>query len=43
VMNGGSIYDLKQILGHRDIEMTERYAHLAPDYLKGRTSILNFR
>lgn len=43
VMNGGSIYDLKQILGHREIEMTERYAHLAPDYLKGRTSILNFR
>ncbi len=43
VMNGGSIYDLKQILGHSDIQMTERYAHLAPDYLRGRTSILNFR
>lgn len=43
VMNRGSIYDLKQILGHSDIQMTERYAHLAPNYLQGRTAILNFR
>jgi integrase len=42
VMNGGSIYDLKQILGHSDIKMTERYAHLAPDYLKSRTSLVDF-
>ncbi len=42
VMNGGSIYDLKQILGHSEIKMTERYAHLAPDYLRGRTSLVSF-
>jgi integrase len=42
VMNGGSIYDLKQILGHSDIKMTERYAHLAPDYLKSRTALVSF-
>ena len=42
VMNGGSIYDLKQILGHSDIKMTERYAHLAPDYLRARTALVSF-
>jgi hypothetical protein len=25
---------LKEILGHRDIKMTLRYAHLAPDHLR---------
>jgi len=32
VMNGGSILSLKEILGHSDIKMTMRYAHLAPDH-----------
>lgn len=31
--NGGQIWDLKQILGHSSVKMTERYAHLAPDYV----------
>jgi integrase len=30
VMNGGQIYTLKTLMGHQSIEMTERYAHLAP-------------
>jgi len=42
VMNGGSIYDLKQILGHSEIKMTERYAHLTPDYLMKQTTLVNF-
>lgn len=42
VMNGGSIYDLKQILGHSDIKMTERYAHLAPDYIQSRCAVVQF-
>lgn len=34
VMNGGNILTLQKILGHADISMTMRYAHLAPDHLK---------
>jgi integrase len=33
VMRGGSILTLQKILGHADIKMTLRYAHLAPEYL----------
>lgn len=33
MMSGGDILSLQRILGHRDIRMTMRYAHLAPDYL----------
>lgn len=31
VMNGGDIFKLQKILGHQSIEMTMRYAHLAPE------------
>lgn len=31
VMNGISLYDVKKLLGHATLTMTERYAHLAPD------------
>ncbi|MFY7992701.1 MAG: tyrosine-type recombinase/integrase [Bacteriovoracaceae bacterium] len=34
MMNGGAIYDLQKILGHTDIKMTQRYAHLSPDHLR---------
>ncbi len=33
IMNGGNILTLQKILGHADISMTMRYAHLAPDHL----------
>ncbi|NOU22726.1 MAG: tyrosine-type recombinase/integrase [Methyloglobulus sp.] len=33
VMKGGNILTLKEILGHSDIKMTMRYAHLSPDHL----------
>src|SRR5690554_200991 len=33
VMNGGDILTLQKILGHSTINMTMRYAHLAPDFL----------
>jgi len=34
VMRGGSLQALQQILGHADIKMTLRYAHLAPEHLR---------
>jgi site-specific recombinase XerD len=35
VMRGESLQALKEILGHADLKMTLRYAHLAPDHLRG--------
>jgi len=34
MMNGGDLYVLKGILGHKSITMTQRYAHLSPAYTK---------
>ena len=42
MMAGGSIYDLQKILGHATITMTERYSHLSPEHLVGKTEILDF-
>ena len=41
MINGGSIWDLKQILGHSDVRTTQdRYAHHSPKYLDA--SIVNW-
>ena len=34
MMAGGNILALQKILGHHDIKMTMRYAHLAPEHLE---------
>jgi len=34
MMNGGNILALQRILGHANLTMTMRYAHLAPDHLE---------
>jgi site-specific recombinase XerD len=31
-----------KILGHKDLKMTLRYAHLAPDFLQGAVERLDF-
>lgn len=38
VNNGVPIYDVKELLGHRDIRTTERYSHLSPERLKRSAS-----
>lgn len=42
MMKGGNIYDLQKILGHSNITMTQKYAHLSPSHLSRATEILNF-
>ena len=34
IMNGGNILTLQKILGHATLQMTMRYAHLAPEHLQ---------
>jgi integrase len=41
VMAGVPLYTVKEYLGHRQINQTERYAHLAPDSLQQATIALN--
>jgi len=37
VMAGVDLYTLAKILGHKDIKMVQRYAHLAPVHLQAAT------
>lgn len=39
IMNGGHLLTLQKILGHSDIKMTMKYAHLAPEYLLDAISL----
>lgn len=41
VMKGADILSVSKLLGHASIQMTMRYAHLAPDHLKGTISLLD--
>jgi len=42
VMAGVDLRTVGKILGHKTAQITLRYAHLAPDYLKGAVDRLNF-
>ena len=41
VQQGVDPYALGQILGHKTARMTQRYAHLSPDYMAGAVGKLN--
>jgi site-specific recombinase XerD len=41
VMNGADLNDVRDLLGHKKIDMTFRYAHLSPKHKKGVVNILD--
>ena len=41
VMRGASLYDVQKLLGHADIGMTQRYAHMVDDSLQRATDNLS--
>jgi integrase len=41
VMGGVDIRTVQELLGHKDIRMTMRYSHLAPDHMKNAVRILD--
>jgi integrase len=41
VMEGVDLYAVGQILGHKTPRMTQRYAHLSPEYMAGAVSRLD--
>jgi site-specific recombinase XerD len=41
VMGGVPIYTVQRLLGHATMEMTMRYAHLAPEHLQEALAVLN--
>jgi integrase len=40
MMNGGSLYDLQKILGHSDLKMTMRYAHLSKEHILSKADLV---
>ncbi|MFC1839070.1 site-specific integrase [Thermodesulfobacteriota bacterium] len=41
VMKGGSLTTLQKILGHADIKMTMRYAHLSKEFAREEIQLMN--
>lgn len=40
MMNGGNLYELKEVLGHATVKTTEQYAHLSNSHLAGVRDII---
>ena len=41
VMTGSDIYTVSELLGHSDVTVTKRYAHLAPEHKSKAVELLN--
>jgi integrase len=41
LMRGATLTDVKAVLGHSDLKMTLRYAHLSPEHLRSAVARLN--
>lgn len=41
VQGGVPLYDVMQMMGHKSLEMVQRYSHLAPDYQERAMNVLN--
>jgi len=39
-MSGHSLLDIATLLGHKDLQMTKRYAHLSQEYKKGMVTTM---
>ena len=42
MINASPLFEVSKLLRHASIQMTERYAHLAPDYLHDAVASLGF-
>ena len=40
VQRGVDLYKVKELMGHEDIKMTMRYAHLAPEGLRKAAAVI---
>ena len=41
VMRGATMKELQELMGHRDMKMTNRYAHLSPEHKQKAVNLLN--
>jgi hypothetical protein len=42
MMSGGNILTLQKLLGHSSVDVTMKYAHLAPDFMRDEIGRLRF-
>jgi len=40
-MSGCEIFTVKELMGHKDIKMTMRYSHLAPEHKKAAVEMIS--
>ncbi len=42
MMSGGNILTLQRLLGHSSVRVTEKYSHLAPDFMAAEGARVSF-